>query len=81
MLKRETFLSYQLQISNLSKVSANWVPDYKTLLPSEDDKWNYWQLSSNLVIISCLSYQHVYETNEIELSLKNLLNTNKFTIM
>jgi hypothetical protein len=38
MLKRDTFLSYQLQICDLSKVSANWVPDYKTLLPSEDDK-------------------------------------------
>jgi len=39
MLKRDTFLSYQLQISNLSNVSANWVPDYKTVLPSEDDRW------------------------------------------
>lgn len=38
MLKRDTFLSYKLPISNISKVSANLVPDYKTLLPSEDDK-------------------------------------------
>jgi len=38
MLKRNAFLNCQLQISNLSAVSANWVPDYKTLLPSEDDK-------------------------------------------
>jgi len=38
MLKRDTFLSYQQQISNLSNVSANWAPDDKIVLPSEDDK-------------------------------------------
>jgi len=65
MLKRDTFLSYQQQISNLSNVSANWAPDDKIVLPSEDDKWNLWQLFSNLVIISCLSYLHVYEANEM----------------
>ena len=38
VLKGGTFLTYQLQISNLSNVSGNWAPDYKTVLPSDDVK-------------------------------------------